>query len=63
MEEATSDQREEAPVSLTCVGCGRRVASPYLTIDQLRTLTGFHVAEGADWCGECAAALRSLDGA
>ena len=60
MRRGTADQQrlDEEPVDLTCVGCGRRVASPYLTVDQLRTLTGFRVSEDNDWCGECAAALR-----
>jgi hypothetical protein len=38
------------------------VASPYLTVDQLRALTGFCVGEGQDWCGECAAAVRRFAG-
>jgi hypothetical protein len=48
------------PVALTCVACGRRVASPYLTKEQLRELTGFRFEDGNDWCAECAAAVRKF---
>jgi hypothetical protein len=49
----------EERVVLTCLGCGRRVTTTHLSVDDLRTLTGYRVAEGEDWCGECAAALRA----
>ena len=47
------------PVVLTCLGCGRRATATHLTGEQLRELTGYRVIEGQDWCGECAAALRT----
>jgi hypothetical protein len=46
-------------VVLTCLGCGRRATATYLSIEELRALTGYRVLEGEDWCGECAAALRA----
>jgi hypothetical protein len=51
------------PVSLECVACGRRVASPYLSPEQLRILTGFRFEEGNDWCAECSAAVHRFAGA
>ena len=51
------------PTALTCVACARRVASPYLTPEQLRVLTGFRFSEGSDWCAECAAAVERFAGA
>jgi hypothetical protein len=47
------------PVVLTCLGCGRRVTTTHLPVEDLRALTGYRVLEGEDWCGECAAALRA----
>jgi hypothetical protein len=49
----------EERVVLTCLGCGRRVTTTHLSVDDLRALTGFRMLEGEDWCGECASALRA----